>query len=115
VNIPICQKVAETRPWQPHEKEALKRLVYYGLKKRPCVVRCYYEAQGTLAMHTQNIDWPETARIELEILELFMAGQEDAALDLMAEKLRLGIEKYWPDCPLDSYRELKQLAELPKQ
>lgn len=104
----LCNQVKALHDWTTEEKNSMRRLFEHGLRVWPSLVRCAHEAQGTLvyqATERKDYDWQVLVAFDLELVRMTDAGQMDEAVALMAEHLQRAMATYWPDCPLDSYKE----------
>lgn len=111
----LCQGVKSAHDWTPEQKNSMRRLFEYALRTWPNLVVCVRETQGTLVFRAQekgNYDWRSLADFDLELIRLADSGEQEAALNRIAEKLRDAVREFWPDCPLASYSLfLKQRLE----
>jgi len=91
----LCQGVKSAHDWTPEQKNSMRRLFEYALRTWPNLVVCVRETQGTLVFRAQekgNYDWRSLADFDLELIRLADSGEQEAALNRIAEKLRMRSE-----------------------
>lgn len=104
----LCQMVKGAHDWTPEEKNSMRRLFEYILKVWPNLVTCIRETQGTLVLRAEergNYNWRSMADFDLELVRLTDAGEQEAAIVRIAEKLHAEVTDFWPDCSLESWRQ----------
>lgn len=106
--LTLCFQVKGVHDWTVEQKNSMRRLFEHCLRTWPSLVHCMRETQGTLvyqATERGGYDWYALAQFDLELVRLSDAGQIEAAVDAMADRLGRAIIEFWPDCQIDSYRE----------
>lgn len=104
----LCQMVKGEHQWTPQEKNSMRRLFEYILKVWPNLVVCVRETQGTLVHRAEergSYNWRSIADLDLELVRLTDTGQQEAAVTKVEERLYHEVMDFWPDCPLQSWKQ----------
>jgi len=111
----LCGQVKDAHQWKPEEKNSMRRVFEHALRVWPNLVHTLRETQGTLVFQAEqrgNYNWKSLVDFDLELVRLSDEGKFEEALTLTADKLKLAVEEFWPDCPLPSYQDfLRQRLE----
>jgi len=110
----VCAAVAQVRPWTKEEKNTLRRIVTHCLRVWPSLARTYSQCQMSLVERGEAVgyDWNQIAEFDRELIRLFESGQPDRVIEMMADKVKTSMERYYPDCPLLDYLQfLKEYSE----
>jgi hypothetical protein len=104
----LCQMVKGAHDWTTQEKNSMRRLFEHILKVWPNLVVCLRETQGTLVLKAEergDYNWRSIADLDLELIRLSDAGQQETAITKIEERLHREVMDFWPDCPLESWRQ----------
>lgn len=104
----LCQMVKGEHEWTAQEKNSMRRLFEYILKVWPNLVVCVRETQGTLILKAEergSYNWRSIADLDMELIRLTDEGQHEAAVTKVEERLYREVMDFWPDCPLQSWKQ----------
>ena len=110
----LCEVVKTLHAWTPEEKNAMRRVLEYGLRTWPDLIHGVRELQGQLILNAENagVDFHGVVETDLRLVQLAKENRYEEALDTIAGHLLTSVEKLWPDCDVPRYKILlKQQAE----
>lgn len=109
----ICNEVGKVHPWTKEEKSTLRRIITHALRAWPSLARSYSQCQMSLVQKAgADYDWKSVAAFDCELIRLFEAGEADQVLDMMADKVKTSMDRFYPDCTLLDYLQfVKEYSE----